>query len=284
MNASLMVLKRMRHSIILSLFLVLVLFCPSCKSEEEKALDAAIASNSLSALRNYSSIYGESLVDKVKARFDLALNQLVTDSTLYAAIVNAESVLDKYSAANNYIKELPAGLYLEEAEAVVAENKDRVEKMKEALNQIRKSFELYDFKRGSIRYVFTGPDESGKGTITGTGPNSLKLHAVELKSSNGHYVFTWDKDYIKGDYYIDEDLLIHASTKESYDNYSIGDHPNPGQEHSSFDREKAIKAFRSLRTNKSHKMIMTFDYNDGDPYLFGKEQGRSDFVMSSVLK
>ena len=81
------------------------LLLAGCKSEQEKALDEAIAKNSLSALREFALTHANSMNDKVTGRYYAAFKRMEEDSTLFAAIGRASSILDKTQAEairNNY--------------------------------------------------------------------------------------------------------------------------------------------------------------------------------------
>ncbi len=81
------------------LFIILgVIFLVGCKSKQEKALDAAIKTQQLSALREFESAYPDSIMEaKVKPRFEKALDMLIKDSAYYEMATNGNSILIRLS-------------------------------------------------------------------------------------------------------------------------------------------------------------------------------------------
>lgn len=230
--------------------MAIVMSLPSCTSEEGKAFKAIKSSNDLAALREFKAKYDGSMKDKLRAECDTLFNTLVKDSTLYAAFENAEGRPAKFGAASNYIKVLPGGIHIDEANVFINENKDEMEKFREDLKKIAKSFERYNYiipvrskypQRYSwypkwpndIYLSFSEPDENGKGTITGFakgfaeqgiyGPHHM-YRVISMRSV--HDSFGWYRDpnffmyyvnvqfHCSGDYYIDDDFLY------IYNNYS----------------------------------------------------------------
>lgn len=247
----------------------------SCKSEQEKALDAAIGSNDLNALRECLSTYGETFDEALQAKYDAAYETLIKDSTLFACIESAGSVLGKYTAAQNYIKELPTGIHVEEANAVIAENKEKAEEAEKQLATMRKAFEMYKFGL----FSFTGPDDNGKGEITGK-------YSQSYQRRHSYYVIGYDYDVttnIHGTYWVDDDFLMHASVEETQNiNYKSlwGNKWLREEKDKVADLKKEIRAHHK---DTKRDYIFILNVVEGDAYLKVKSKN-GDAVLSGKLK
>lgn len=185
-----------------------------CKSAQEKALDAAIATNDLSALRQFAIANGEGMKEKVMARYYTAYNRLEKDSSLYSAIVRAPGILARYKAEQNYLGVLPNGIHAAEVKANFEEHKKQAEALGAYLEGLRDAFKQYKYiqKSGSrsagVELEFSGPDESGRGEISGS--NSFTVNKFNAKQAGARV--TCNRS---GSYYIDDNLRIIAHVEET---------------------------------------------------------------------
>ena len=185
-----------------------------CKSEQEKALDEAIAKNSLSALREFALTHANSMNDKVTGRYYAAFKRMEEDSTLYAAIGRASSILAKTQAEEKYLTTLPNGIHASEVAANLAEHKKQAEELAACLDGLRAAFKQYKYveknARGGkgIEIEFTAPNESGKGEISGT--SSFTVNKYNSKQAGARVTCTRS-----GSYYIDDNKRIIAHVEET---------------------------------------------------------------------
>ena len=185
-----------------------------CKSEQEKALDEAIAKNSLSALREFALTHANSMNDKVTGRYYAAFKRMEEDSTLYAAVTRASSILAKCQAEEKYLTTLPNGIHASEVAANLAEHKKQAEELAACLEGLRSAFKQYKYveknARGGrgIEIEFTAPDESGKGEISGS--SSFSVNKYNSKQVGARVTCTRS-----GSYYIDDNKRIIAHVEET---------------------------------------------------------------------
>ena len=209
-----------------NLFLVILAtaFLFGCKSEQEKALDAAIATNDLNVLREFAAVNADVMEEKVKALYETTYNRLIKDSTLYSAIEQAEGLLSSYNAEKSYLDSLPNGIHASEVLAKMEEHKADAEEIIAYLDEIRPIFEKYKFVESAYigswggedlvdvvgQYEFLGPDESGKGTVIG----NTKSSKYREMTPRGVLVHVAIESTRSGSYYIDADLKINLTLIE----------------------------------------------------------------------
>lgn len=190
------------------------LLLAGCKSEQEKALDEAIAKNSLSALREFALTHANSMNDKVTGRYYAAFKRMEEDSTLFAAIGRASSILDKTQAEEKYLTTLPNGIHASEVAANLAEHKKQAEELAACLEGLRSAFKQYKYveknTRGAkgIEIEFSAPDESGKGEISGS--SSFTVNKYNSKQVGARVICTRS-----GSYYINDNKQIIAHVEET---------------------------------------------------------------------
>ncbi len=198
--------------------LFLIAFCTlllaGCKSEQEKALDAAISQNSLSALREFALSNAGSMKDKVEMRYYAAYKRLEEDSTLFSAVQRASSILAKCKAEEKYLTTFPNGIHAVEVAAGLSEHKKQAEEQAAFLEGLRSAFQQYKYvekgaRGGSgIELEFSAPDESGKGEISGS--SSFSVNKYNSKQVGARVTCTRS-----GSYYIDDNKRIIAHVEET---------------------------------------------------------------------
>lgn len=198
------------------LFLI-VLGCTllaGCKSAQEKALDDAIGQNSLAALREFALANANSMNEKVTGRYYAAYKRLEEDSTLFSAVQHASSILAKCKAEEKYLATFPNGVHSAEVSASLAEHKKQAEELAACLEGLRSAFSQYKFVEKGARggngteLEFSAPDESGKGTISGS--NSFSVNKYNSKQVGARVTCTRS-----GSYYINDDKQIIAHVEET---------------------------------------------------------------------
>lgn len=193
------------------LFLI-VLGCTllaGCKSAQEKALDDAIGQNSLAALREFALANANSMNEKVTGRYYAAYKRLEEDSTLFSAVQHASSILAKCKAEEKYLATFPNGVHSAEVSASLAEHKKQAEELAACLEGLRSAFKQYKYvEKKGIELEFSAPDESGKGTISGS--NSFSVNKYNSKQVGARVTCTRS-----GSYYINDDKQIIAHVEET---------------------------------------------------------------------
>lgn len=193
------------------LFLI-VLGCTllaGCKSAQEKALDDAIGQNSLAALREFALANANSMNEKVTGRYYAAYKRLEEDSTLFSAVQHASSILAKCKAEEKYLATFPNGVHSAEVSASLAEHKKQAEELAACLEGLRSAFKQYKYvEKKGIALEFSAPDESGKGTISGS--NSFSVNKYNSKQVGARVTCTRS-----GSYYINDDRQIIAHVEET---------------------------------------------------------------------
>lgn len=216
--------------------------------------------------------------------------QGVKEEMLYFVVKSAENSLEKYNAAQKYVSAFPKGKYANEVNTRLSEYKVEAEKLKEKLGEIRKAFQLYSFVpafvvgfervKGNGVYNFTGPDEGGKGEISGSKTERLHLR-------HPYYVFGYKYDVLtdyNGTYWVDDDGLIHASVGETN---TISNYENYGN--SIFLGNSDIVQEVKNEIKKQHRdlirnMLLYYRDESGDPYFNVKEKGKEDYSLDAVMK
>ena len=202
----------MKRTLFIAMLACLML--AGCKSEQEKALDEAIAKNSLSALREFALTHANSMNDKVTGRYYAAFKRMEEDSTLYAAVTRASSILAKCQAEEKYLTTLPNGIHASEVAANLAEHKKQAEELAACLEGLRSAFKQYKYveknARGGrgIEIEFTAPDESGKGEISGS--SSFTVNKYNSKQAGARVTCTRS-----GSYYVNDNKQIVAHVEET---------------------------------------------------------------------
>ena len=227
-----------------------------CKSEQEKALDEAIASKELSTLREFG-ISNTVMEEKVQIKYDSALGRLIKDSTMYAAIEQAGSSLQKYVAEKEYIAALPKGNHASEVKASMYEHKEAADKVSEKLNKIKKAFQQYKFieveeyEEEIDTYEFDIPNASGEGSVT-------------IAATPFRFRVPWVGSVLvsrqcSANYYVNDDLMIVMTIKEirSYSDIKGSD--------KEFLKDYAMK---SCPSPVSRKLVLGFNYDTDFPSIF----------------
>lgn len=262
-----------------SFFFPIFVLCTviSCKSEQEKAFDAAASKNDLGALREFKASYPEGLEEKIQAKYDESFDKLIKDSTAFSLIENAGGILAQYTAAQNYLKENPEGIHINEVNIFLTDNKEKAEKTKSKLDEMRRAFSLYTFGG----YTFTGPDESGKGELT----KSFKTTGHHQR--HHYYVIGYKFDVnttYKGSYWVDEEGLIHASAKET-NNIIYGNwFGNDSFLHDSKIIKELKQEIKREYPDLNHDYLFTLIDRDGTYYMRVNERGGVSDIYSGRMK
>lgn len=286
-----------------------------CKSEQEKALDAAIATKDLATLRSFAGTNSDAMEDRVKKKYDAAVETLVKDSTLYDAVINVGNAIASCNAAHEYLKTLPKGIHADEVKVVLKEKELLAESLKEGFRKISKEFSLYEYtssvprKRGEtyqsdrMTFSFSEIDENGCGTISGksTGLRTFDLLVKDKKGeriSDGNEFGDYNIAYyfltyfvLSGNYYVDDDLMIHASINADrvVDNTPVKTESffrTPLQD-TEVRREKVKKAIEvNEKNDKRHRFYqMVFTWKEGEmDYFSTKIKGYGDYWLEASLK
>ena len=267
------------------LFWGVTLLCfVSCKSEQQKALEVVIAANDLSALRGFATANPE-MSEKVRQSYTVALEQLIADSTLFAGVINAGSIIEKYDAEVNYLTSFPQGSHAEEINAVLPEHKESAEKIKNRLDDMRKAFNKYTFRPensidggmltelGDDVYEFLGPDESGKGEI------KIKAKPILVKVNywSGYRLGRVNR-FCEGTYYVNDELQIVATITEKRSYKSDG----------SYGDEKTKELISDMKKEwpapKASKIILNYSSMEGVPSLSGRDQKGAIYLFSPQVR
>lgn len=291
-----------------------------CKSEQQKAFELVKDSNDLNALRSFAATYGDSMEDKVRVLYDTTYTRLLKDSTLFASIENAQSILDRYIAEKNYIAILPNGIHIDEVNVLLSEDKSKADEISQKLDSFRKAFKQYKFVETVLLgwdagisdyeelddYEFEGPDMSGKGNLIITSKPIKSKYNYEF-SDGMYHIFTLtgrvDRECV-GTYYVNDDLKIVAiiDEKRSYENdgdfseyesYYRNDMHYGEQtinrcktEYNSKAVPALIKRIKSqFPQPKTRTMILVLDNDPNSiPSLSGIDSNRADCFFNTVLK
>lgn len=275
------------YSIVMKKYLFIILgaiILVGCggKSEQEKALEAAIQTQQLSVLREFAVTYPDSIMEtKVKADYIVALEALIKDSTYYEMATNGTSILMKYNAASAYVKEFPNGLHISEMQLVIAATQETAESLKAQIKELRNVFEQYKFVEkdndgGTYEYDFQSPDEYGQGDVI------IEASPIDSKITNvfGGYKLGRVTRKCTGKYYINDNLKVVLDVDETR---TYGRQPGANQ----YDKEGMEELIYSLKyyypTPPHRKSILT--YSDEDfPQFSGKDNKNKTIRMSAVVK
>lgn len=264
------------------LFIILgVIFLVGCKSEQEKALNAAIKTQQLSALREFESAYPDSIMEaKVKPRFEKALDMLIKDSAYYEMATNGNSILIRYNAATAYVKEFPKGSHVVELQSVITETQATAEQLKAKISELRKVFEQYKFVEndkdgGYYEFDFQASNDYGQGDVL------INASPIDSKIQG---VFTYRLGRVTrnctGTYYINDDLKVVLDVDEKR---TYGRQPGANQ----YDKEGMEELIYNLKyyyPAPSHRKVI-LSYSDKDfPHFTGKDNKNRTIRMSAKVK
>ena len=284
--------------------LLSALFLPSCKSEQEKAFDAAKSTNELSALREFAASIDGEIEPKVKSKYDAAYQTLIQDSTLYADVLQAEATFAKYNAEKKYIETLPKGIHSEEIKAVLPEHKSVAEAANEQISLMRKRFGQYKFReleldrwgdvtdREADEYIFDGPDEYGKGNVI--------INAMKIIPRNSYLAF-YGEHYgyfdglvirnCEGTYYLDDELKIHLTINETRDYTMAPAEIEYCEKESSYPQLRRTAypdVKRQMRQEypapKPRKLVLYFKDEPKAPEISGLDSRSRDVFFKTVLR
>ena len=270
-----------------------------CKSEQQKAFELVKDSNDLNALRSFAATYGDSMEDKVRVLYDTTYTRLLKDSTLFASIENAQSILDRYIAEKNYIAILPNGIHIDEVNVLLSEDKSKADEISEKIVSLQKAFKQYKFVETVFlgwdagisdfdeldEFEFIGPDQSGKGTI------NIKTDPIKGRKYIVHRNCT-------GSYYLNDDQKLVVTIvdnptieedKEEFASYLNG-WRNMGANESFIERlisshKDDLDFMKRTYPPVTRKMVLVFeDDPDGFPSLSGIDSNRADCFFNTVLK
>ena len=278
-------------------FLSICLFALSfsvvgCKSEQYKAFESIKDTNDLNVLREFAATYNNNLEDKVRALYDTTYAFLLKDSSLYAAINESSSILDKFAAEQEYITSLPNGIHVDEVRISYDEHKAKAEELSAKLSLLQKAFSQYNFVETKFvgrdagqamydsldEYEFACPDQSGKGAIT------IKTEPISVQ----YYIDPWTYCYgivnreCTGSYYVNDDAKIVVTIVEKR---TYGKHPQAGD----YSKDGMARLLQGLKKNypvpKTRTLMLNFE-NDptGFPSLSGIDSNRNDCWFETVLK
>lgn len=267
------------------LFIILgVIFLVGCKSEQEKALDAAIKTQQLSALREFESAYPDSIMEaKVKPRFEKALDMLIKDSAYYEMATNDNSILNRYNAATAYVKEFPKGSHVVELQSVISETQATAEKLKAQISELRKVFEQYKFvendsEGGKYEFDFQSPDDYGQGDVM-INATPIDENIAYLPGFSAHMKGRVTRN-CTGKYYINDNLKVVLDVDETR---SYGRRPN-APKYDADDMKDLITSLKHYHPNPSHRKVI-LSYSDKDfPHFTGKDNKNRTIRMSAKVK
>lgn len=285
---------------------ILSLLFTSCKSEQEKAFDAAKSTNELSALREFAASIDGEIEPKVKSKYDAAYQTLIQDSTLYADVLQAEAIFAKYNAEKKYIETLPKGIHSEEIKAVLPEHKSVAEAANEQISLMRKRFGQYKFReleldrwgdvtdREADEYIFDGPDEYGKGNVVIEAKNFIPRETFTAWYKGKQHWGDFDGLVIRnceGTYYLDDELKIHLTINETRDytlppseiEYCEKEARDPALRRTAYPEVK-----RQMRQKypapKPRKLILYFKDEPKAPEISGLDSRSRDVYFKTVLR
>ena len=218
--------------------------------------------------------------------------QSIHEELLYNLIEQAENTVKKYNAAQKYVSAFPKGKHADEVNTRLSEYKVEAEKIKEKFVAMRKAFQLFSFVPSSyVRYEqingdgilsFTGPDEEGQGTISGSKTEQTVFRHYFYYVG---YKFDVRTDY-NGTYWLDDDGLMHATMSETN---TIGNYILWGND-GFFKDAKILQEVKDGINRKyrgdiiEHNMLIYYRDNDGEPYFDVKEKGKEDYLLIAVMK
>ena len=253
-----------------------------CKSEQEKALDIAIKTQQLSALREFEVTYPDSLMEaKVKTRFDAAMEALIKDSTYYESASKGSNALVKYNAATTYVIELPDGPHINEMQVIISETQETAKLLKDKISELGKVFEQYKFVEtdddgGNYTYDFQTPNDFGQGDVI------IKASPIDVKIQD---VFTYKLGRVTrkctGNYYVNDDLnvVLEVDEKRIY-----GRQPG-ANDYGQASMENLIYNLKYYYPTPPHRKL-TLSYSDNDfPHFTATDKnGWNNIHMSAKKK
>lgn len=259
-----------------------------CKSEQEKALDIAIKTQQLSALREFEVTYPDSLMEaKVKTRFDAAMEALIKDSTYYESASKGSNALVKYNAATTYVIELPDGPHINEMQVIISETQETAKLLKDKISEFGKVFEQYNFVEnddddGTYTYNFQTPDDCGQGEvlIKATPIDTKIWYAPEDVFSNRYYRLGRVSRSCTGMYYINDDLnvVLEVDEKRTY-----GRHPYANDYGPASMKELVADLKYHYPTPPHRKLILSYSDN-GFPHFTTNDKNGWTIRMSARKK
>ena len=268
------------------LFIILgAIFLVGCKSEQEKALNAAIKTQQLSVLREFENTYQDSLMEeKVKARFEVAMEALIKDSTYYELASKGTNALVKFNAATAYVNELPDGHHVKEMKVIISETQGITEPIKAKINELKNVFEQYKFVEtddndGTYTYDFQTPDDYGQGEVL------IKASPIDMKI---WYQYAFSREYrlgrvlrnCTGTYYINDDLnvVLEVDEKRTY-----GRHPYANDYGPASMKELVADLKHNCPTPPHRKLILTYS-DSGFPHFTTNDINGWTIHMSAKKK
>lgn len=259
-----------------------------CKSEQEKALEAAIKTQQLSVLREFAVTYPDSIMEtQVKADFKVALEALIKDSTYYEMATTGSNALIKNNAATAYVNELPDGLHVKEMQVIISETQGITEQLKAKINELRNVFEQYKFVEnddddGTYTYNFQTPDDYGQGEVL------IKASPIDAKIwydpvdifSERYYRLGRVSRSCTGIYYINDDLnvVLEVDEKRTY-----GRHPYANEYGSASIKELVADLKYHYPTPPHRKLILTYSDN-GFPHFTANDKNGWTIRISAKVK
>ena len=217
----------------------------------------------------------------------------------FEEIDNMEPSFRSYNLHLKFIDEFPYGKNVGTAKGFIEHNKNAHQQILSQLQDLKKAFANYKFDG----YDITGPNEYGEG---------------EFSKTKGRYLLYLDPSYecndysktltlyyyvsFKGNYYIDDDLLIHTDIIEAADSLIVllGTHNSRTR---SFDYKdmsdneeffsKIMKSSYQLRSNyektfknpdEHHFVCKLIKYSNGNYTLRMQEKGKDMEYYDGILK
>ena len=259
-----------------------------CKSEQEKALDTAVKTQQLSALREFEATYPDSIMEtKVKADFKAAFEVLIKDSTYYELATNSGSVLIRYNAATSYVNEIPNGPHANEMQTIIEENQVSVQRLKDRISELSSVFQQYSFveeddEGGNYVYDFQTPNEYGQGDVAiKASPIDVQMwYEPEDVFSKSYYRLGRVTRNCTGKYYVNDDLMVVLEVDEKR---TYGRQPGANDYGQGGTAELASDLKRHHPTPPHRKVILSY-LDDGFPHFTGKDIKNRTISMSAKVK
>ncbi len=259
-----------------------------CKSEQEKALDSAVKTQQLSALREFEATYPDSIMEpKVKADFEAAFEVLIKDSTYYEMATNSGSVLIRYNAATSYVNEIPDGPRANEMQTVIEENQVSAQRLKDRISELSSVFQQYSFveednEGGNYEYDFQELNEYGQGDVAiKASPFDVQMwYDPEDVFSKSYYRLGRVTRKCTGKYYINDDLMVVLEVDEKR---TYGRQPGANDYGQGGTAELASDLKHYYPTPPHRKVILSY-LDDGFPHFTGKDIKNRTISMSAKVK
>ncbi len=255
----------------------------SCKSEQQKAFERAAKSSDLPALRAFAAANPQ-MEQKVQEQYDLALESLIRDSSMFADVQNAVNVLEKCNAEEAYLAASGKGIHAKEVREDLAVNKKKAEELQELIALLRKDFGQYNFRvenyvngkpeAGCDVYEFIGPDDSGKGSV-----NISPKHIEDNCGYANRYGIV-DRE-IECSYYINDAKQIVLSQSESRTySYRLTVLGGPSE----WNRDLMRRIRNRYPTPEPMVAILSYSAQDGAPAMSGADESGKNWYFRSELK